>query len=143
LEVKVADDHTPSPGEVYTLLTYASRSGDFARHDGLVQAGLVFTPVPGATNYTLFTEPAPSPAPLRESIGIRAIDFEKRTILLLWERPSEPASSTTIPLIASCVDWARHRRRKAAANEIVIFDQAYIDFDHLADLTLRLVFRGT
>ena len=76
------------------------------------------------------------------------------------------------------MDWARHRRRKAAAKchvrldlqsflprfaivdtarhtdakrarevcagikagEIVIFDKAYVDFDHLADLTLRLVF---
>lgn len=26
------------------------------------------------------------------------------------------------------------------AGEIVIFDKAYVDFDHLADLTLRLVF---
>lgn len=94
----------------------------------------------------------------------------KRTIHLV--------DSTTIPLIASCMDWARHRRRKAAAKchvrldlqsflprfaivdtarhadakrarevcagikagEIVIFDKAYVDFDHLADLTLRLVF---
>ena len=31
----------------------------------------------------------------------------KRTIHLV--------DSTTIPLIASCMDWARHRRRKAAA----------------------------
>ena len=94
----------------------------------------------------------------------------KRTIHLV--------DSTTIPLIASCLDWAKHRRRKAAAKchlrldlqsflprfaivdtarhadakrarevcagikagEIVIFDKAYVDFDHLADLTLRLVF---
>ena len=94
----------------------------------------------------------------------------KRTIHLV--------DSTTIPLIASCMDWARHRRRKAAAKchlrldlqsflpsfaivdtarhadakrarevcagikagEIVIFDKAYVDFDHLADLALRLVF---
>jgi hypothetical protein len=94
----------------------------------------------------------------------------KRTIHLV--------DSTTIPLIASCMDWARHRRRKAAAKchvrldlqsflprfaivdtardadakrarevcagikagEIVIFDKAYVDFDHLADLTLRLIF---
>jgi len=94
----------------------------------------------------------------------------KRTIHLV--------DSTTIPLIASCMDWAKHRRRKAAAKchlrldlqsflprfaivdtakhndarrarevcagikagEIVIFDKAYVDFDHLADLTLRLVF---
>jgi hypothetical protein len=86
--------------------------------------------------------------------------------------------STTIPLIASCMDWARHRRRKAAAKchlrldlqsflprfalvdtarhndakrarevcagikagEIVIFDKAYVDFDHLADLCMREVF---
>src|SRR5579862_2276755 len=94
----------------------------------------------------------------------------KRTIHLV--------DSTTIPLIASCLDWAKHRRRKAAAKchlrldlqsflprfaivdtarhhdakrarelcagikagEIVMFDKAYIDFSHLADLSLRLVF---
>jgi len=94
----------------------------------------------------------------------------KRTIHLV--------DSTTIPLIASCMDWAKHRRRKAAAKchlrldlqsflprfaivdtakhndakrarevcagikagEIVIFDKAYVDFAHLADLCMRLVF---
>jgi hypothetical protein len=94
----------------------------------------------------------------------------KRTIHLV--------DSTTIPLIASCMDWAKHRRRKAAAKchlrldlqsflprfaivdtakhndakrarelcagikagEIVIFDKAYVDFSHLADLCQRLVF---
>lgn len=94
----------------------------------------------------------------------------KRTIHLV--------DSTTIALIASCMDWAKHRRRKAAAKchlrldlqsflprfaivdtakhndnkrarelcagikpgEIVIFDKAYIDFSHLADLCMRLVF---
>jgi hypothetical protein len=94
----------------------------------------------------------------------------KRTIHLV--------DSTTIPLIASCLDWAKHRRRKAAAKchlrldlqsflprfaivdtarhhdakrarevcagiqagEIVIFDKAYIDFGHLADLSMREVF---
>jgi hypothetical protein len=94
----------------------------------------------------------------------------KRTIHLV--------DSTTIPLIASCMDWAKHRRRKAAAKchlrldlhsflprfaivdtarhadakrarevcagiragEIVIFDKAYVDFDHLADLSMREVF---
>lgn len=94
----------------------------------------------------------------------------KRTIHLV--------DSTTIPLIARCLDWARHRRRKAAAKchlrldlqsflprfalvdtarhhdakrarelcagikagEIVIFDKAYVDFSHLADLSLREVF---
>ena len=94
----------------------------------------------------------------------------KRTIHLV--------DSPTIPLIASCLDWARHRRRKAAAKchlrldlqsflprlaivdtarhndakrarelcagvkagEIVIFDKAYVDFSHLADLSWRWVF---
>jgi len=94
----------------------------------------------------------------------------KRTIHLV--------DSTTIALIASCMDWAKHRRRKAAAKchlrldlqsflprfaivdtarhndakrarevcagikagEIVIFDKAYVDFAHLADLSMRLIF---
>ena len=94
----------------------------------------------------------------------------KRTIHLV--------DSTTIPLIASCLDWAKHRRRKAAAKchlrldlqsflprfaivdtarhndakrarelcagvqagEIVVFDKAYVDFAHLADLSMREVF---
>jgi hypothetical protein len=83
--------------------------------------------------------------------------------------------STTIALIASCLDWAKHRRRKAAAKchlrldlrtmlprmaiidtakdndnkrarelcadiapgEIVLFDKAYVDFEHLYDLQGR------
>jgi hypothetical protein len=86
--------------------------------------------------------------------------------------------STTIQLVARCLDWAKHRRRKAAAKchvrlnlqtflprfaivdtagehdnrrayelcagvaagEIVIFDKAYVDFAHLADLSQREVF---
>jgi len=94
----------------------------------------------------------------------------KRTIHLV--------DSTTIPLIASGMDWAKHRRRKAAAKchlrldrpsflprfaivdtarhhdakrarelgagikagEIVIFDKAYVDFCHWADLAMRAVF---
>jgi Transposase DDE domain/Domain of unknown function (DUF4372) len=83
--------------------------------------------------------------------------------------------STVIQLVANCMDWAKHRRRKAAAKmhlrldlhsflpsfaivdtagqhdnkrarevcatilsgEIVVFDKAYVDFDHLFDLDLR------
>jgi hypothetical protein len=83
--------------------------------------------------------------------------------------------STVIELVANSLDWAKHRRRKAAAKchmrldlhsllprfaiidtardndakrarelcasiqagEIVIFDRAYLDFDHLFDLFLR------
>jgi hypothetical protein len=89
--------------------------------------------------------------------------------------------STTIELVASCMDWAKHRRRKAAAKchmrldlqsflpsfvlidtardndakrargggaaveagAIVVFDKAYVDFDHLFDFFLRGVFRVT
>ena len=95
-----------------------------------------------------------------------------------FKRAIHLVDSTTIALIASCMDWARHRRRKAAAKchlrldlqsflprfaivdtarhndakrarevcagikagEIVIFDKAYVDFGHLADLSMRLVF---
>lgn len=95
-----------------------------------------------------------------------------------FKRAIHVVDSTTIPLIASCMDWARHRRRKAAAKchlrldlqsflprfaivdtarhndakrarelcaaikagEIVIFDKAYVDFAHLADLCQRMVF---
>ena len=101
-----------------------------------------------------------------------------KRFLRRFKRKIHAIDSTTIPLIASCMDWAKHRRRKAAAKchlrldlqsflprfaiidtareadakrarevcagvkegEIVIFDKAYVDFDHLADLTLRLVF---
>ncbi len=83
--------------------------------------------------------------------------------------------STTIHLVANCMDWAKHRRRKAAAKchmnlnlqsmlpryavvdtaavtdnrkarevcsvledgEIVVFDKAYVDFEHLNDLDER------
>jgi hypothetical protein len=111
-----------------------------------------------------------APAFVSGRAGKRFARKFKRTIHLV--------DSTTIPLIASCLDWARHRRRKAAAKchlrldlqsflprfalvdtarhndakrarevcagikagEIVIFDKAYVDFAHLADLSLREVF---
>jgi hypothetical protein len=111
-----------------------------------------------------------SPAFVSGRAGRRFARKFKRTIHLV--------DSTTIPLIASCLDWAKHRRRKAAAKchlrldlqsflprfaivdtarhndakrarevcagvkagEIVIFDKAYVDFEHLADLSMREVF---
>jgi hypothetical protein len=111
-----------------------------------------------------------SPAFISGKAGTRFARKFKRTIHLV--------DSTTIPLIASCMDWARHRRRKAAAKchlrldlqsflplfaivdtarhndarrarevcagvkagEIVIFDRAYVDFEHLADLSMREIF---
>jgi IS4 transposase len=92
-----------------------------------------------------------------------------------FKRTIHVVDSTTIQLIASCLDWAKHRRRKAAAKchlrldlqsflprfaiidtardadakrarevcagirdgEIVVFDKAYVDFDHLYDLENR------
>ena len=111
-----------------------------------------------------------APAFVSGRAGKRFARKFKRTIHLV--------DSTTIPLIASCLDWAKHRRRKAAAKchlrldlqsflprfalvdtarhndakrarevcagikagEIVIFDKAYVDFAHLADLCMREVF---
>jgi len=95
-----------------------------------------------------------------------------------FKRMIHVVDSTTIQLVARCMDWAKHRRRKAAAKchvrlnlqsflphfaivdtarehdnararelcagvragEIVIFDKAYLDFEHLADLSMREVF---
>lgn len=92
-----------------------------------------------------------------------------------FKRVIHVVDSTTIQLVARCMDWAKHRRRKAAAKchvrldlqtflprfaivdtagehdnqrarelcatvragEIVIFDRAYVDFAHLADLAMR------
>ncbi len=92
-----------------------------------------------------------------------------------FKRMIHVVDATTIQLVAHCMDWAKHRRRKAAAKchvrlnlqsflpqfalvdtarehdnvrarelcagvragEIVIFDKAYLDFDHLADLAIR------
>jgi hypothetical protein len=90
-----------------------------------------------------------------------------------FKRVIHAVDSTTIALVANCIDWAKHRRRKAAAKchlrlnmqdmlprfavvdtakdsdakrawevcagiksgEIVVFDKAYVDFDHLYELT--------
>jgi len=95
-----------------------------------------------------------------------------------FKRLIHVVDSTTIQLVARCMDWAKHRRRKAAAKchvrlnlqsflprfalvdtagehdnrrahelcagvqagEIVIFDKAYVDFAHLAALSMREVF---
>ena len=95
-----------------------------------------------------------------------------------FKRLIHVVDATTIQLMARSLDWARHRRRKAAAKchlrldlqtflprcaivdtaaehesqrarelcanvhagEIVIFDKAYVAFDHLADLAAREVF---
>jgi Transposase DDE domain/Domain of unknown function (DUF4372) len=95
-----------------------------------------------------------------------------------FTRSIQVVDSTVLELVASCMDWAKHRRRKAAAKchvrldlqsflprfilidsarhadgyharsvcsglragEIALFDRAYVDFAHLAELTARGVF---
>ena len=95
-----------------------------------------------------------------------------------FKRTVYAVDSTTIGLVANCIDWAKHRRRKAAAKchmqlnlqtflpefaivkeasthdsteayrlclnlksgEIAVFDKAYVDFTHLANLDKRDVF---
>jgi hypothetical protein len=97
-----------------------------------------------------------------------------RGVTRRFRRVIHVVDSTTIQLVASCMDWAKHRRRKAAAKthvrldlqsflprfaivdtagendakrarelcagiragEIVVFDKAYLDFDHLFDLAM-------
>jgi hypothetical protein len=95
-----------------------------------------------------------------------------------FKRVINVVDSSTIQLMANCMDWAQHRRRKAAAKmhlrldlhsflpeyvlvksastndlaqsyelcasvrsgEIVVFDKAYVGFEHLYALTRRGVF---
>lgn len=95
-----------------------------------------------------------------------------------FKRTIHAADSTTIKLVANCLDWAKHRRRKAAAKchlrldlqtflpsfvlvksanthdsteakelcagvksgEIIVFDRAYVDYEHLNHLSDRNVF---
>ena len=101
----------------------------------------------------------------------------RRGYLRRFHKAIYAVDSTTIQLVANCLDWAKHRRRKAAAKchlrlnlqsflpacaiidtakfhdasqardvcasledgEIVIFDKAYIDFQHLHELTERQI----
>ncbi len=122
-------------------------------------------------------------AKLAESLFWKVTDHLKTTFpqhahgklpkeLFRFKRQVHIIDSTTIEFVANCMDWAKHRRRKAAAKthmrldmesmlprfaivdtakhndnlrarelcaglkagEIVIFDRAYNDFDHLKDL---------
>ena len=99
----------------------------------------------------------------------------RRGFLRRFRKSIHAMDSTTIQLVANCMDWAKHRRRKAAAKchvrlnlqsflpacaiidtakehdnrrahelcagleagEIAVFDKAYVDFEHLHDLTQR------
>jgi len=106
------------------------------------------------------------------------IDRQYKGLPRRFKRLIHVVDSTTIRLIAKCMDWAKHRRRKAAAKchmrlnlqtflpsfaaidtarvhdarharevcagiqagEIVVFDKAYVEFKHLAELDVRGVF---
>jgi len=99
----------------------------------------------------------------------------RRGYLRRFRKVIHAMDSTTIQLVANCMDWAKHRRRKAAAKchlrlnlqsflpvcaiidtakfhdsrkaqalcaglqagEIAVFDKAYVDFQHLAELGQR------
>lgn len=99
----------------------------------------------------------------------------RRGYLRRFHKVIHAIDSTTIQLVANCMDWAKHRRRKAAAKchlrlnlqsflpqcaiidtakfhdsrkartlcaglesgEIAVFDKAYVDFEHLFELTQR------
>jgi hypothetical protein len=98
-----------------------------------------------------------------------------RGVLRRFRRCVHAIDTTVIELVANCMDWAKHRRRKAAAKlhlrlnlqsllpsfaivgsareadarrarqmcagllpgEIAVFDMAFLDFEHLADLSQR------
>lgn len=98
-----------------------------------------------------------------------------RSLLHCFKVRIHAVDSTVVELVANCLNWAKHRRRKAAAKmhlrfglgsflptfaivdtagehdnkrarevcaglaegEVVVFDKAYVDFEHLHDLDLR------
>ena len=98
-----------------------------------------------------------------------------RSLLHRFKVRIHAVDSTVMELVANCMDWAKHRRRKAAAKmhlrlglnsflptfaivdtagehdnkrarevcadleegEVVVFDKAYVDFEHLHDLDVR------
>jgi hypothetical protein len=116
---------------------------------------------------------------VRDSLVVRAPGFgkERRYVAIprRFRKTIDVIDSTTIQLVANSMDWAKHRRRKAAAKahvrlnlntflpryaivepgkisdpvkarelcaglrsgEVVLFDKAYNDFDHLHDMTKR------
>jgi hypothetical protein len=57
LAIIIAGGHTPAAGENTTILSFASRSGDFATFEGLSTGGFTLMPSAGATSYTLVVQP--------------------------------------------------------------------------------------
>lgn len=176
---------------VYAQLTHAVSLNDVC--DGLRMNETMLTPIRGAK--------APAKNTLshanreRDCLMAEALYWEmleiltaenprfgrgkfRRKYLRRFNRAIHAVDSTTIQLVAKSLDWAKHRRRKAAAKchmrldlqsflpgcviidtarfhdstkarelcaglqkgEIVVFDKAYLDFDHLASLEADGIF---
>lgn len=176
---------------VYAQLTHAVSLNDVC--DGLRMNETMLTPIRGAK--------APAKNTLshanreRDCLMAEALYWEmleiltaenpgfgrgkfRRKYLRRFNRAIHAVDSTTIQLVAKSLDWAKHRRRKAAAKchvrldlqsflpgcviidtarfhdstkarelcaglqegEIVVFDKAYVDFDHLASLEADGIF---
>ncbi len=109
------------------------------------------------------------------SFGSQRPGGGSRSLLHRFKVRIHAVDSTVMELVANCMNWAKHRRRKAAAKlhlrlglngflptfaivdtagehdskrarevcagleegEVVVFDKAYVDFDHLHDLDAR------
>jgi hypothetical protein len=75
--VRWADGYLPSPGTNFSVLTFASRQGEFCCFDNFLlrDQGRRLTPVYGATIFTLATVAAPEPAtvPLRVTVDDGAL----------------------------------------------------------------------
>jgi hypothetical protein len=124
---------------------------------------------------------APTAFDSKKVLSLREAGRKGKGLLRRFKVRIHVVDSTVIQLVANCMDWAKHRRRKAAAKmhlrlnlhsflpsfaivdtashhdnkrarevcsgiaegEIVVFDKAYVDFEHLFDLDQRGVWRVT
>ncbi len=176
---------------VYAQLTHAVSLNDVC--DGLRMNETMLTPIRGATapakNTLSHANRERSPL-MAEALYWEVMDHlmtqspyfatgkVRRGYLRRFNKAIYAMDSTTIKLVAKSMDWAKHRRRKAAAKchtrlnlqsflpncviidtakhhddtkarelcsglqagEIVVFDKAYVDFDHLATMDQEGVF---
>ena len=176
---------------VYAQMTHAVSLNDVC--DGLRMNETMLTPIRGATAPAKNTlshanrERSPLMAEalyweMMEHLMTQSPQFAKgkirRGYLRRFNKAIYAMDSTTIQLVAKSLDWAKHRRRKAAAKchmqldlqsflprcviidtakhhddtkarelcsglqagEIVVFDKAYVDFDHLASMDREGIF---
>jgi len=176
---------------LYAQLTHAVSLNDVC--DGLRMNETMLTPIRGATapaKNTLSHANRERDCLMAEALYWEMLDVLttqspgfgqgkfRRKYLRRFNRAIHAVDSTTIQLVAKSLDWAKHRRRKAAAKchirldlqsflpscviidtarfhdntkarelcaglqsgEIVVFDKAYVDFDHLASLEADGIF---